>query len=100
MNEGSPTLTEADQRRAIATLRMAAANGALTESQLRAMVSAVWASNTPRELYLKTDGFVGDPTPRDGWSTRRILTFYAMIPVALVVVTIFAALAVRMGLVG
>jgi hypothetical protein len=42
---------------------------------------------------------LGDPKPKGGWNVRRIAMFYLVIPVAMIVVTIFAALAVKMGLV-
>jgi hypothetical protein len=95
----TPTLTEADQRELIAELRVQELAGHITESERRELTGAIWASNTPHEVYRRTHGLLGDPHPQGGWNVRRIAMFYLVIPVAMIVVTIFAALAVKMGLV-
>jgi hypothetical protein len=98
-DERHAPLTEADQRELIAELRVQELAGHITESERRELTGAIWASNTPHEVYRRTHGLLGDPHPQGGWNVRRIAMFYLVIPVAMIVVTIFAALAVKMGLV-
>jgi ferric-dicitrate binding protein FerR (iron transport regulator) len=100
MGNVSPKLTEADQRAAIAWLHGEARAERMSADRLRALTAAVWASNTPHELYRRTHGLLGDRHRRDARDWWRIVALYALIAAALVLLTWLTAMAARDGLFG
>jgi ferric-dicitrate binding protein FerR (iron transport regulator) len=100
MAEGGRMLTESEQRAAIERLRKEESAGALTPRQFQALTRAVWASNTPHELYRRTRGRFGERRRGDHRAWWRSLVFYAAVAIAIVGVTWLTAMAAKDGLFG
>lgn len=90
--------TEADQRAAIATLRKRMNAGLLTTEGLHEMTRAVWASNTPHELYRRTHGLLGERHRRDRRDWTRVTLFWLAVLVVVGLLTWITALAAADGL--
>ncbi|MFL6136905.1 MAG: hypothetical protein ACJ74O_03805 [Frankiaceae bacterium] len=100
MSEIAPRLTESDQRAAIEQLTYEAASRGLSDEQVHRLTGAIWASNTPHELYRRTHGLLGDRHRRDAAQWVRIAAFWAAVVLLMVLVTWFTAMAARDGLFG
>ena len=98
VDSGQPTLTEAEQRAAIASLRRQYEAGGLSEREVQKLTATVWRSNTPHELYRRSHGMLGDPSRTDGRQWWRVAAFWTAVVLALVLVTWMTAMAARDGL--
>jgi ferric-dicitrate binding protein FerR (iron transport regulator) len=96
--EGGRLLTEREQRVAVEELRKESDAGAITSRQLQALTRAVWASNTPHELYRRTRGRFGERKRGDHRAWWKTAAFYAAVAVAMVGVTWLVAMAAKDGL--
>jgi hypothetical protein len=100
MGNVAPGLTEADQRAAIEQLTYEAATRGLSKEQVHRLTAAIWASNTPHELYRRTQGLLGERRRRDAADWWRVAAVWVAVCLVMVLVTWLTAMAAKDGLLG
>jgi hypothetical protein len=98
MGNVAPGLTEADQRAAIEQLTYEAATRGLSKEQVHRLTAAIWASNTPHELYRRTHGLLGERHRRDAADWWRIAALWVAVCLAMLLFSWLVAMAARDGL--
>jgi hypothetical protein len=98
MSNVAPRLTEADQRAAIEQLTYEASARGLSAEQVRQLTAAIWASNTPHELYRRTHGLLGDRHRRDTADWWRVAAVWIAVCLVMMLLTWLTAMAAKDGL--